>query len=37
MSTTPPALKAICLPYVYSAVTVQDYASCPNVHMYYMW
>ena len=30
-------LKAICLPYVYSAVTVQDYASCSNVYMFYMW
>ena len=37
MSTVPPGLKAICLPHVYSAVTVQDCASCPNVHVYYMW
>ena len=36
-STMPPALKAICLSHVYSAVTVQDCASCPNVHMSYMW
>ena len=27
----------MCLPHVYSAVTVQDCASCPNVHMSYMW
>jgi len=25
------------LPHVYSAVTVQDCASCPNVHVSYMW
>ena len=28
-----PALKASCLSHVYSAVTVQDCASCPNVHV----
>ena len=27
----------ICLPHVYSALTVQDCASCPNVHVSYMW
>jgi len=27
----------MCLPHVYSAVTVQDCTSCPNVHVYYMW
>ena len=27
----------MCLSHVYSAVTVQDYASCPNVHVSYMW
>ena len=27
----------ICLPHVYSAVTVQDYAFCPNVHVSYIW
>ena len=26
----------MCLPHVYSVVTVQDCASCPNVHMFYM-
>ena len=31
------ALKASCLSHVYSAVTVQDCASCPNIHVYYMW
>ena len=31
MSTAPPTLKAIYLPHVYSAVTVQDCAFCPNV------
>ena len=31
-----PALKVSCLSYVYSAVTVQDCAFCPNVHIYYM-
>jgi len=25
------------LPHVYSAVTVQDCASCPNIHVSYMW
>jgi len=27
----------MCLPHVYSAVTMQDCASCPNVYVYYMW
>jgi len=27
----------MCLPHVYSIVTVQDCASCPNVHVSYMW
>ncbi len=27
----------MCLPHVYSAVTVQDCASCPNVYVSYMW
>jgi len=27
----------MCLPHVYSAVTVQDCVFCPNVHMSYMW
>ena len=27
----------ICLPHVYSAVTVQDCAFCPNVYVSYMW
>jgi len=27
----------MCLPHIYSAVTVQDCASCPNDHMSYMW
>ena len=31
------ALKASCLPHVYSIVTVQDYASCPNIHVLTMW
>ena len=35
--TVPPVLKAICLPHVYSAVTVQDCASYPNVHMLTIW
>ena len=34
--TSIPALKASCLSYVYSAVTVQECASCPNIHVYYM-
>ena len=37
MSTVPPALKAIYLPHIYSVVTVQDYASCPNIHVLTMW
>ena len=27
----------MCLPHVYSAVTVQDCVSCPNVHVSYIW
>jgi len=27
----------MCLPHVYSTVTVQDCASCPNIHVSYMW
>ena len=27
----------MCLPHVYSAVTVQDCTFCPNVHVFYMW
>ena len=27
----------MCLSYVYSTVTVQDYVSYPNIHMSYMW
>ena len=35
--TVLPVLKASCLSYVYSAVTVQDCAFCPNIHMFTMW
>ena len=34
--TVPPILKAICLPHVYSTVTVQDCVSCPNIHVSYI-
>ena len=27
----------MCLPHVYSAVTVQNCASCLNIHISYMW
>ena len=37
MSTAPPALMSMCLPHVYSAVTVQDCTSCPNIYMLTMW
>ena len=36
-STSIPVLKVLCLSHVYSAVTVQDYTSCSNVYVYYMW
>ena len=35
--TSIPTLKVLYLSHVYSAVTMQDCASCPNIHVLTMW